>query len=176
MEGGGSGFAKFTVPTLKAFLKVCSQERIWQWARICCSCYPMPKTAFFFNTFTIFWWAGKWCRKTFFPILHHFHPVILANTAVLAFVLLCNSKFSFHCYTQHEPTPTQKSTQKWQLWAFVTFCVKDYKGHSLVKTSLAKLPNTCVTSSCRKLGAECIASWGTVCNTNDMFVTPMTCL
>ena len=46
-------------------------------------------------------------RKTmpvFSPIHHHLSPVILANATVLAFVLLPNSRFSFHCYTQLELT------------------------------------------------------------------------
>ena len=34
--------------------------------------------------------------------------VIFATVTVLAFVLLCNSSFNFHCYTQREATPTQK--------------------------------------------------------------------
>ena len=80
-------------------------------------------------------------KRLFFPILHHFSPVILAN-AVVAFVLLLSSRFSFHCYTQREPTPTQKSTWKWQLRPFATSCAKDYEGHSLVQTSFAKLPKS----------------------------------
>ena len=47
--------------------------------------------------------------------------------------------FSFHCYTQRELTPTQKSARKWQLRPFATSCAKDYEGHSLVQTSLVKL-------------------------------------
>ena len=46
MEGGGSGFTKFTVPTLRVFLKVCSQS-VWQQARTCCLCYRMLQNAFF---------------------------------------------------------------------------------------------------------------------------------
>ena len=38
--------------------------------------------------------------------------VIFATATVLAFALLHDSRFNFHCYTQHEPTPTQKSAQK----------------------------------------------------------------
>ena len=30
------------------------------------------------------------------------------------FVLLRNSRFNFHCYTQREATPTQKSARKWR--------------------------------------------------------------
>ena len=38
--------------------------------------------------------------------------VIFATATVLAFVLLRNSNFNFHRYTQREATPTQKSAQK----------------------------------------------------------------
>ena len=78
--------------------------------------------------------------KTLFSILHHLFLVILANTTALAFVLLRNSRYNFHCYAQREPTSTQTSTQKWQLWPFATPCGEDYKGHSLVQTSLANCP------------------------------------
>ena len=40
-------------------------------------------------------------------------------------------RLNFHCYTQCEPTPTQKSAWKWQLGPFMSSCMKDYKGHSL---------------------------------------------
>ena len=47
----------------------------------------------------------------------YFHPpslstVIFATATVLAFVLLHNSSFNFHCYTQREATPTQKLARK----------------------------------------------------------------
>ena len=45
--------------------------------------------------------------------LHPLSPVIFATATVVAFVLLRNSRFSFHCYTQCEATPTQKSARKW---------------------------------------------------------------
>ena len=32
----------------------------------------------------------------------------------MAFVLLRNSRFNFHCYTQHEAMPTQKLARKWR--------------------------------------------------------------
>ena len=38
--------------------------------------------------------------------------VNFATATVLAFVLLHDSRFNFHCYTQCEATPTQKSAQK----------------------------------------------------------------
>ena len=44
--------------------------------------------------------------------LHPLSPVFFATAIVVAFVLLRNSRFSFHCYTQREATLTQKSAQK----------------------------------------------------------------
>ena len=38
--------------------------------------------------------------------------VIFATATVLASVLLRDSRFNFHCYTQREATPTQKSARK----------------------------------------------------------------
>ena len=48
-------------------------------------------------------------------------------------VLLCNTRFNFHC----EPTPTQKPARKWQVRPFATSSTKDYEG----QTSFAELPN-----------------------------------
>ena len=79
--------------------------------------------------------------NTLFSTLHHFSPVIVATAAVVAFVLLGNSRLNFICYTQREPTPTQKSARKWQLRPFATSCAKDYEGHSLVQTSITEPPN-----------------------------------
>ena len=47
-----------------------------------------------------------------FSTLHPLSTVIFATATVLAFVLLCNSRFNFHCYTQHEAASTQKSARK----------------------------------------------------------------
>ena len=77
------------------------------------------------NTFpvpaiTIFWSLSL-------SIIYHLSPLILANTLV-AFVLLRNSRFNFHCYTQREPTPTQKSVRKRQLRPFATSCEECVEG------------------------------------------------
>ena len=64
-----------------------------------------------------------------------------ASETLVAFVLLGNSRLNFHCYTQCEPMPTHKLAWHWQLQPFVTSCVKDYKGHSLVQTSFTEPPN-----------------------------------
>ena len=42
-----------------------------------------------------------------FSALHPLSPVFFAIATVVAFVLLSNSRFNFHCYTQREATPTQ---------------------------------------------------------------------
>ena len=90
------------------------------------------------------WFSGqpKNDAKTLFSTLHPLSPVIFATATVVAFVLLCNSKFSSHCYRQRELTPTRKSAQKWQLRPLATSCVKDYKGHSLMQTSFTEPPYT----------------------------------
>ena len=45
--------------------------------------------------------------KTLFSTLHPLSLVMSAITTVVAFVLLRNSRFIFHCYTQREPTPVR---------------------------------------------------------------------
>ena len=55
----------------------------------------------FFHALAIIWSAEKLCKDPFFffsfSILHHLCPIILANATVLAFVLLRNSSYNFHC-------------------------------------------------------------------------------
>ena len=63
---------------------------------------------FFKKSCLIFWSALKW-RRHFFP-----SSVIFATATVVPFVLLRNSRFNFHCYTQREATPTQKLARKWR--------------------------------------------------------------
>ena len=57
-----------------------------------------------------FWSSGqlKNDAKTLFSTDHHLSHVIFANATVVAFVLLQNSRFCFHCYTQHEANPPRK--------------------------------------------------------------------
>ena len=103
----------------------------------------------FTHELAIFWSAEKWCRH-FFP-----HPPspfpcnCFANATVVAFVLLHNSRFNFHCYTQQEPALSQKSAQKWQLQPFCKSCMKDYKGDTVVQRGY-----TCVflSSAWRNVG------------------------
>ena len=77
-------------------------------------------------------------KTLFVSILHHLFPVIFTNVIVVSFLLLR----SFHCYTQREPAPTQKSARKWHLRPFANSCAKDYEMHSLLQSSFAELPNT----------------------------------
>ena len=51
-------------------------------------------------------------QRHFFSTLHFLSTVIFATATVLAFVLLRDSRFNLHCYTQCEATLTQKSAQK----------------------------------------------------------------
>ena len=70
-----------------------------------------PKRVFF-NALAIFWSAKKMTQRHFFPTLHPLSTVIFTTATVLAFVLLRDSRFNFHCYTQREATLTQKSARK----------------------------------------------------------------
>ena len=51
-------------------------------------------------------------KHFFFSTLHPLSPVTFATATVVAFVLLRNSRFNFHCYTQREATATQKLARK----------------------------------------------------------------
>ena len=114
MEGAESEFANFTLPTLKKFLEARSHN-------VSDSCYMMPQNALFSYVIVIFYSAWKKNEKKkkkkttqryFFSTLHPLSKVIFATATVLAFVLLHDSRFNFHCYTQREATPTQKSARK----------------------------------------------------------------
>ena len=71
----------------------------------------MPQNAFFLRTRDLLV-SQKMTQRHFFPTLHPLSTVIFATATVLAFVLLRNSRFIFHCYTQREAMPTQKSARK----------------------------------------------------------------
>ena len=110
-DGGDNKFAKFTVPTLKVFLKARSQNVSGNKQELVARARGWQKT-YFFHELAIFWLVEKRYKDTFFFILHHLSPVIFANATIMAFLLLRNSTFNFHCYTQREATPTQKSARK----------------------------------------------------------------
>ena len=71
----------------------------------------MPQNIFFLRTRNLLV-SQKTTQKHIFSTLHHLSTIIFATATVLAFVLLRNSRFNFHCYTQREATPTQKSARK----------------------------------------------------------------
>ena len=104
MEGGDNEFANFTLPTLKAF-----------WRPVVRMCQATSN-----NLSRMLQDAPKRARDLlvkqkvthFFSTLHPLSPVIFATATVVAFVLLRNSRFKFHCYTQREATPIQKSARK----------------------------------------------------------------
>ena len=70
----------------------------------------MPQNAFFLRTRDLLV-SQKTTQRRFFPTLHPFSTVVYTTATVLAFVLLRDSRFNFHCYTQREATPTQKSAR-----------------------------------------------------------------
>ena len=71
----------------------------------------MPQNAFFLRTRDLLI-SPKTTQRHFLFTLHPLSTVIFATATVLAFVMLRNSNFNFHCYTQREATPTQKSARK----------------------------------------------------------------
>ena len=56
--------------------------------------------------------SQKTTQRQFVSTRHPLSTVIFATATVLAFVLLRDSRFSFHCYTLREATPTEKSARK----------------------------------------------------------------
>ena len=71
----------------------------------------MPQNAFFLWTCNLLG-SQKMTQRHSFSTLHPLSMVIYATATVLAFVLLCNSRFNFHGYTQREATSTHKSARK----------------------------------------------------------------
>ena len=71
----------------------------------------MPQNTFFQRTRDLLV-SQKNDTKTLFPTLHPLSMVIFATATVLTFVLLRDSRFNFHHYTQREATPAQKSAWK----------------------------------------------------------------
>ena len=86
----------------------------------------------FFYKFEIFWSAKKRREDTFFSTRHSLSMVFFATATVLPFVLLRDSRFNFHCYTQREATPTQNDLRPGSaLRPLATSYAEDYKAHSL---------------------------------------------
>ena len=96
----------------------------------------MPQNTFFPQTHDLLV-SPKNDTKTRFSILHPLSLVIFATATVVVFVLLCNSRFNFHCYKQRETTPTQKSAWKWHCNLSQLLARKITKGiHSCKPASL----------------------------------------
>ena len=72
----------------------------------------MPQNTFFSTNSRSSGQPKNDAKTLFFPTLHPLSKIIFATATVLAFVLLRYSRFNFHCYTQREATPTQKSARK----------------------------------------------------------------
>ena len=109
--------------------------------------------------------SRKTMQRHFFPPSITFPLVIFATAAVVAFVLLGNSRLIFHCYTQREATP--------QLRPFATSCAKDYEGLSLVQTCYTEPPNrqqtlnlSAETRTLHSISREAEITWNKLESTN----------
>ena len=78
----------------------------------------------------------------------------LANAAIVAFVLLRNSRFNFHCYTPRVPTATPTSARKWQLRPFATSCAKEYEGYIFTLANQLSCISQCVRLPQIHVGGE----------------------
>ena len=110
MEGGD---CEFYTANFKGIFGGPSSECVWQQAITCCSCCRMPQNDFFPQTRDLLV-RQKMTQRHFFPTLHPLSLVIFATATVVAFVLIRNSRFNFHCYTQREAMPIQESARKWR--------------------------------------------------------------
>ena len=108
MEGGDSEFANFALPILKAFLEARSHNVSGNSGN---NLLLAPQNAFFLRSHDLLV-SKKNDAKTLFFTLHPLSTVIFAIATVLAFVLVRDSRFNCHYYTQREATPTQKSARK----------------------------------------------------------------
>ena len=116
-----------------------SSECVWQQAITCCSYYGMPQNDLFPRTHDLLV-SQKTMQKHFFSTLHPLSPVIFATATMVVFVLLRNYKFNFHCYTQREATPTQKSARKWRCDLSRLLAQKITKGIYLCKAASLNHP------------------------------------
>ena len=104
----------------------------------------MPQNAFFLRTRDLLV-SPKMTRRHFLSTLHPLFPVIFAIATVVAFVVLLivlfgSSRFNFHCYTQREATPTQKSARKWHCDLSQLLAQKITKGIHLCKPTSLNYP------------------------------------
>ena len=126
-----------------------------------------------FQALAIFWSAGKQCRNFFFlSVCHHLSTVILANTTIVAFVLLRNARFSFLCYTWCEPVPTLKSARKCSCDLLRLLARKIMKGIYSCKPALLNCPIGLIEYSCC-LGKRAVTSVSK--SHQDHSFCPVTC-
>ena len=136
MEGGDNKFAKFTVPTLKAFLKVHSQNVSGNKQELVAHARRWQKT-YFFHELAICWLAEKRCNDTFFHSPSPF-PCNFCKR---------NKNGIFYCFAIPRSTSIVIHSVKQRLLRngpgidAAISCAKDYKGHSLVQTSFTELPS-----------------------------------
>ena len=90
--------------------------------------------------------SQKTTQRHFIFTLHPLSTVLFATATVLAFVLLRNSSFSFHCYSVKQHLLRNQPGSA--LRPLTTSLLKDYKAHSLQQTSFAESPNTRTCSCC----------------------------
>ena len=115
------------------------------------SCYRMPQNASFFSFLFSprtrdLLGSQKTTHRHFLSTPHPLSLVIFATATVVAFVLLRISRFNFHCYTQREATPTQKSARKWRWDLSRLIARKITKGIHSCKPASLNRPIVCVYS------------------------------
>ena len=163
MEGSDSEFAHFTLPTLKTFLEAHSQKVSGNKQKLVAHAIGCPKPHFF-HELAIFRTAKKQCKEISPPTLALLPPVIFATAAVVAFVLLRNSRLNFPCYTQREGKPTQKSAQKWCCDLSRLLAQKITKGIHSCKPALLNHPISTVQLLARTWNAfVCVCACVCVC-------------
>ena len=94
-----------------------------------------PKTHFFLQTHNLLV-SQKMTQTLFFFTLHPLSTVIFATATVLAFVLLRDSRFKFHCYTHSVKQRLLRDQPGSALQPLATSCMKDYKAHDTLANQL----------------------------------------
>ena len=103
---------------------------------MCLATNSKPQNAFFPQTLDLPV-SQKMMQRYFFSTLHPLSLVIFSTATVVAFVLLRNPRFNFHCYIQCEAMPTQKSARKWCCYLSQLLAQKITKGiHTCKPASL----------------------------------------
>ena len=138
MEGGDAKFTKFTVPTLKAFLKARSQNVPGNKQELVAHARGWQKM-YFFRELAIFWLSEKRCKDTFFPspfpcnfCKRNNYAIFTASQFYVQLPLL---------YTAWSNADSEIGPEV-TLQPLTTSCTKDYKEHSLVQTSFTEPSNS----------------------------------